>query len=132
MIIFSDEKEQSPPKKVQRQSNSITSTSNYWTTTWKNAFQGEFYEAKDSRGHSSLHTLDYLARSYLFLSLCSSSILLPSNSTERPMFNYLLIVQSSGTCKSRLLRELGKSLPLIYANLRPGGIYLYPLQNNCL
>lgn len=106
-------------------------TCDNWFANWKKAFQGEFHDAGDSRGRTNLSNLNYLARSCLFLSI-STSESLHTHEIQRPMFNYLSIIQSSGTGKSRLLRELGKSLPVVYANLNPVDATGYPFPNKRL
>lgn len=101
----------------------------------KNAFRGPFHERRDRYGLSTLDNLNLNLRVNLFLSHYSKVIRREGCSTEYeglPFYPYIALVQSSGAGKSRLLRELGRTLPLVYGNLNRPGSTGYPLPNKSL
>lgn len=104
----------------------------------RNAFRGQFYESRNENGLSSLNRLNLSLRANLFMSHYSMLV-----RQKRPvsalcrglpfyLYPYMTLVQSSGSGKSRLLREVGQTLPLVYGNLNPTHSTGYPLPNSTL
>lgn len=104
----------------------------------RNAFRGQFHECRDRNGHSSLDKLNVNLRINLFLSHYSKVTgrdrdrLGAAGNKRLPFYPYMVLLQSSGSGKSQLLRELGRTLPLVYGNLNPVESKGYPLSNKSL
>lgn len=104
-------------------------------------FKYHFHEDRDKYGLGAVDNLNLSLRLNLFLSHYSKKVTRqshkgsPVNRSAKigiPFYPFMALVQSSGSGKSRLLREVGTTLPVVYGNLNASQHSGYPFADGSL